>query len=170
MPAVTGNLKDIIGSSMDGREGVLIFTLNAANVVVGNGGVRPDTPYEVTPSSSGDFTVNLEATTGMFMDAWYTVSVRWLQGANGPQGRAAALESFLDLQVRVPSGGGRIDQLLSQGHGPGGAPGPNGRVVWVSQSPPSKPRPWQLWLQQEPGENPDPFDPKNTGNLHEWRP
>lgn len=166
MATVTGNLKDIVGASMDSREAVILFTLNSPNVVVGSGGLRPDAPYEVTPSSNGDFTVNLEPTVNMFNDAWYTISIMWLQGAFGPEGEGAALQGFLDMQLRVPSGGGRFDQLLTRR--PGGNPGPNGRVVWVSQDPPSKPHRFMLWLEQEPGPNPDPFDPRNTSDLKEW--
>lgn len=169
MANVTGNLLDIGGNTMISREAVILFTLNSPNVMVGSGGVRPDNTREVVPDSNGDFSVNLEPTVNMFKDAWYNISIRWLQGADGPQGKAAALEGFMDLQLRVPSGGGRLDQLVTMG-GPGGTPGPNGRVVWVSQTPPSNPRPWMLWLEQEPGDSPDPFDPKNTSDLHEWRP
>lgn len=106
----------------------------------------------------------------MVLDAWYTVSVLWLQQSDSSIRKPAAMSSYLDLKIRVPSSGGSIGKLWDLSANGGGTPGPNNRVVWVSQSPPSKPRPWMLWLQQEPGENPDPFDPKNTSNLHEWRP
>lgn len=167
MATVTGNLKDIVGASMDSREAVILFTLNSPNVVVGSGGLRPDAPKEVTPGSNGDFSVNLEPTVNMFNDAWYTISIMWLQGADGPQGKAAALQGFLDIRLRVPSGGGTLDQLLTR-EPAGGRPGPNGRVVWVSQTAPPRPHKFMLWLEQEPGPTPDPFDPKNTSNLKEW--
>lgn len=160
MPEVTGNLRDITNGSLDSREGTVIFTLSSTGLVVGNGGIRPDNSREVEPNpETGEFSINLVQTTNMVNDAWYNVSVRWL-------GDAAALTGYLDLKVRVPASGGRLDELID----PFAQAGPNGRVIWVSQSPPPKPKPWMLWLQQEPGPNPDPFDPKNTSNLWEWRP
>lgn len=169
MATVTYNLRDIVGATMTDRKGVVAFTLNNPNVVVGTGGLRPDMSYKSTPASDGTGSVNLEPTVNMFADAWYTVSILWLQQELVDSSRGAALESFLGLQVRVPAGGGRLDQLLSPPGG-GSGPGPNNRVVWVSQTAPPNPRPWMLWLEQEPGDNPDPFDPRNTSNLKEWRP
>ncbi|QRQ79091.1 hypothetical protein [Glutamicibacter protophormiae] len=170
MAEVTGNLKDITGGLMDSREGVVCFTLNAGNIRVSNDNVIPDNTREAVPNASGEFSINLEPTDQMVMDAWYTISVLWIQQPDGGHRKPAAMTSYLDLKIRVPSSGGPIGELWDLSAGAGGKPGPNNRVVWVSQTPPSKPRPFMLWLQQEPGESPDPFDPKNTSNLHEWRP
>lgn len=170
MALVTGNLKDITGGTFGSREGVVCFTLNAGNIRVGADNVVPDNTREATPDpETGEFSIHLEPTDEMALEAWYTISVLWLQQSDGGVRRPAAMSSFVDLKIRVPASGGKIGQLIDAAGGGGGS-NPNNRIVWVSQSPPSKPRPWMLWLQQEPGPNPDPFDPKNTSNLHEWRP
>ena len=173
MATVTGNLKDITGGLFNNRQGVVCFTLNRGNIRVGADNVVPDNTREVIPNEdTGEFSINLEPTTEMALDAWYTISVLWLQQSDSGTRQPAALASYLDLKIRVPSSGGSIGDLydLTAGGGGGGGSNPNGRVVWVSQTPPSNPRPWMLWLEQEPGPDPDPFDPKNTSDLHEWRP
>lgn len=173
MASVTGNLHDITGGLLDSREGVICFTLNAANIRVPSDGVIPDNTREAIPDpTTGDFQINLEPTDQMALDAWYTISVLWLQQSDSGHRKPAALSSYLDLKIRVPSSGGAIGSLWdpTAGGGGGGGANPNNRVVWVSQTPPSKPRPWMLWLKQEPGPNPDPYDPRNTSDLHEWRP
>lgn len=169
MAAVTGNLKDITGGTFGSREGVIQFTLNAGNIRVGSGNVIPNNTREVVPDfDTGEFSINLEPTEAMALDAWYTVSILWLQQSESGVREPAALASYVDLKIRVPSGGGRIDELWDSGGG-GGTPGPNSRVVWVSQTAPANPHRFMLWLEQEPGPTPDPFDSRNTGNLKEWR-
>ena len=167
MALVTGNLKDITGGLMDTREGVIQFTLNQGNIRVGADNVIPDNTREAVPAADGSFSINLEPTVEMALDAWYTLSVLWLQQPDTSARQPAALTSYIDLKIRVPSSGGTIGQLIGGG---GGGANPNNRIVWVSQTPPANPTPWLLWLEQEPGPNPDPFDPKNTSDLHEWRP
>lgn len=161
MPEVTGNFRDITNGSLDSKEGVVVFTLNDTNLQVSGGGIRPDNSREAVPdASTGDFTINLAQTTNMVKDAWYDVSVEWL-------GEDEPLIGYLGIKIRVPSGGGQLDQLIDHS-GQGG--GPNRRIVWVGQSPPARPYPFMLWLKQEPGPNPDPFDERNTSDLYEWRP
>lgn len=167
MAEVTGNLKDITGGLLDSRQGVVQFTLNQGNIRVSNDNVIPDNTREAVPNASGEFSINLEPTDQMALDAWYTVSVLWLQQPDSGFRKPAAMVSYLDLKIRVPSSGGPIGSLWDAS---GGAAGPNNRVVWVSQTAPSKPRPFMLWLKQEPGPNPDPFDSRNTSDLYEWRP
>lgn len=170
MATVTGNLKDITGGLLDSREGIIQFTLNQGNIRIGGDNVVPDNTRGVVPdSTTGEFSINLEPTDQMALDAWYSISVLWLQQDDGGFKKPAALASYLNLKIRVPSSGGSIGQLIDLSAG-GGVSNPNNRIVWVSQEPPSNPRPWTLWLEQEPGPTPDPFDPKNTSNLHEWRP
>src|SRR5690554_2772390 len=167
MATVTGNLKDITGGSLNSREGIIQFTLNQGNIRVGNDNVIPDNTRAAVPDPiTGEFSINLEPTVEMALDAWYLLSVLWLQQDDGGFKKPAALTSYVDLKIRVPSSGGTIGQLM------GGAEGSNGnnRIVWVSQTAPSNPRPFMLWLEQEPGLGPDPFDPRNTSNLYEWRP
>lgn len=169
MATVTGNLKDITGGTFGSREGVIQFTLNAGNVSVGSGSVIPDNTRETTPDfDTGDFTINLMPTDSMALDAWYSVSVLWLQQSDSGIREPAALASYVDLKIRVPSSGGPIDELWDAG-GNSGSPSPNSRVVWVSQTEPENPHRFMLWLEQEPGPTPDPFDSRNTGNLKEWR-
>ena len=171
MPAVTGNVQSITGSSMDARDVVVRFTLNQGNIRVPSSGLRPDMWQDVTPDpSTGDFSINLQQTTDMALDAWYTVQILFQQSPSSTNGAGMALISYVDLKIRVPAGGGELSELIDySAGGGGGAPGPNGRIVWVSQTPPPAPRPFMLWLQQEPGATVDPFDPRNTGILHEWR-
>lgn len=163
MATVTGNALDITGGSMDSREVKVVFTLNQTNIRMVTGGLRPDNSVKVTPESNGDFDVKLEPTTGMALDAWYDVSLEWLQGG-------VPLAGWLGVKIRVPAAGGRIDQLVDLSAGGGGGGNFNGRIVWVGQSPPVRPYPFMLWLEQEPGPDPDPLDPRNTSILHEWRP
>lgn len=167
---VTGDLKDITGLIMEAKEGVVRFTLNQPNLVSGTGGVRPDSTWEAPISSDGTFTINLERTDTMMLDAYYTVTVLWLQQTPSGLTKPAALTGYLDMKIRVPAGGGRLDKLVDPSAGGPGAGGPNNRIVYVSQTRPTQVRPWMLWIQMEPGENPDPFDPKNTGILYEYRP
>ena len=171
MATVTGNLKDITGGLFNTRQGVICFTLNRGNIRVGAGNVVPDNTREAVPDeNTGEFSINLEPTDQMALDAWYTISVLWLQQSATGSRQPAALASYLDLKIRVPSSGGSIGDLYDPTAGGGGGANPNGRVVWVSQTPPPNPWPWMLWLEQEPGPDPDPFYPKNTLDLHEWRP
>jgi len=167
---VTGNLKDITGGLMDSREGIVQFTLNQGNIRVSSGNVIPDNTRGTKPEADGSFSINLEPTDQMALDAWYTVSVLWLQQDDSGFKKPAALASYLNLKIRVPSSGGSIGQLYDPNAGGGGGSNPNNRIVWVSQTAPSNPRPWMLWLKQEPGPNPDPFDSRNTSDLYEWRP
>lgn len=174
MATVTGNLKDITGGLMDSREGIVQFTLNQGNIRVSGDNVVPDNTRGATPDpSTGEFSINLEPTDQMALDAWYTISVLWLQQDDSGFKKPAALASYLDLKIRVPSSGGSIGQLIDPtagGGGGGGGANPNNRIVWVSQTAPSNPRPFMLWLKQEPGPTPDPFDERNTSDLYEWRP
>lgn len=167
MATVTGNLKDITGGLLATREGVVQFTLNQGNIRVNGDNVIPDNTREAIPDpTTGEFSINLEPTDQMALDAWYTVSILWLQQSDSGHQKPAALTSYVDLKIRVPSSGGSIGQLL----GGGGGGNPNNRIVWVSQTAPSNPSPFMLWLKQEPGPAPDPFDPQNTSDLYEWRP
>ena len=170
MPAVTGSLNTITGIPLaDSRDAVIRFTLNQGNVR-NNSRVIPDMWYDVTPNpDTGEFEVQLQQTTDMFLDAWYEVSVHFQQSPSSTNASGMAMISYLGLRIRVPSSGGDIAELVDFGAGAGGTPGPNNRIVWVSQTPPSHPRPFMLWLEQEPGATVDPFDPRNTGVLHEWR-
>ena len=164
MALVSGSVLDLTAGSMDPLEIEVVFTLNAPNTYAAGssaGRIIPTEPAVIKPDSSGDFTVNLAVTTAMVNEGWYNLQLRWLGADSG-----TALIDFPDWQIIVPSAGGNLGDLVVNTAG-GGIH--NSRVVWVSQTAPPYPRKFMLWLQQEPGESPDPYDPANTGNLYEWR-
>lgn len=159
MPAVTGSIHDIIGSRMSGKEVELLFTLNSPNIRSG-GDIHPTEPVSVIPSEAdGSFTVNLMQTTSMMFDAWYSLQIRWLGSTAG-----AALIDFPGWKIRVSSGGGRLDQMLS-----GDEPGFNRRMVWVSLTePPTNLPAFSLWLHSDP-DDPDNSNYQSSGKLYELR-
>lgn len=159
MPAVTGSLHDIIGSRMTGKEAVILFELNGPNIRSG-GDIHPTETVRVTPSElDGSFTVNLMQTTSMMTDAWYKIRIRWLGTEAG-----SALIDFPDWKIRVPSGGGRLDQMFSADE-----PGFNRRMVWVSlTSPPTNLPAFSLWLHSDP-DDPDNTNYQSSGKLYELR-
>lgn len=153
MAVVTGNLKDIGGAAMANRNGVVKFTLNAGNLTASGGGLRPDNTQTVTPTSDGTFSTNLEATAGMMLDAWYNVRVEWLDNVGN-------LITYMEFQIKVPSGGGVLSDLIEVG-GSGNA---NPLIWWVGLTAPPSRR--YLWLHTNPA---DPDDPANTGDVRQWR-
>ena len=167
---VSGNFNDITGGSFDSREGMLEFTLNSMSLQAG-GMVVPDNKRSFKPDADGSFSVTLATTHDMLSDAFYTVRAGWLQQDDNGAQRPAHLRAEMVFCIRVPAGGGRIDKLVDPTITPTGMPTRiNPGMVYVSQTAPPKPIPWMLWLQQEPGATPDPFDTKNTGLLKQWRP
>lgn len=154
MAVVTGNLKDIGGASMANRNGVVKFTLNAGNITASGGGLRPDNTQTVTPTSDGTFSTNLEATTGMLLDAWYNVRVEWLDNAGN-------LITYMEFQIKVPAGGGVLSDMIELG---GGGRGANPLIWWVGLTAPPSRR--YLWLHMNPADN---TDPAGTGDVRQWR-
>lgn len=159
MPNVTGNVRDIAGSAMDGKQIQVIFELIQPNANGAN--LYPTEPKVITPGADGSFSVSLAQTSNMVDAGGYRMRMRWIgSDAN------ATLIDFPDWLIVVPSSGGSLGDLITS---PGGAPGgTNARMVYVSLSAPPKNRPWSLWLQS------DPDDPSNTnrqssGNLYELR-
>jgi hypothetical protein len=152
MPNVTGNLTDVGGGHLVGKIPEIHFTLNAPNSKAGV--MLPTEPVTVAPASDGSFTVPLQSTTDMLDDAWYTLSIQWLD-AGGNYVKA----DFPDWALQVPTAGGVFSDLF-------GKPPTNQRMVYVSLTPPDDPRPFTLWLEQDPT---DPDNPLNTGVLSEWR-
>ncbi|MCS3494054.1 hypothetical protein M2368_003082 [Arthrobacter sp. JUb119] len=152
MAVVTGNLKDIGGAAMGNRNGVVKFTLNAGNVTASGGGLRPDSTQTVTPSADGTFSTNLEPTVSMLADAWYMVRIEWLDNVGN-------LISYLEFQIRVPSSGGVLSDLIELGAG-----GANPLIWWVGLTAPPTRR--YLWLHMNPADN---TDPAGTGDVRQWR-
>ena len=153
MATVTGNLKDIGGATMANRNAVVKFTLNAGNITASGGGIRPDNTQTVTPGADGTFSTNLESTTGMLLDAWYNVRVEWLDNVGN-------LITYMEFQIRVPSGGGVLSDLVEVGlRGRG-----NQMIWWVGlAAPPSR---GYIWLHTDPSNN---NNPANTGDVRQWR-
>lgn len=149
---VTGNLDEVSGGHLVGKIPEIHFTLNAPNAKAG--ALIPTEPKTVQPDSNGAFTVNLETTTDMMDDAYYTVSIQWLD-AGGNYVKA----DFPDWKLQVPTGGGSFTNLF-------GGPPKNQRMVYVSLTPPPNPRNLTLWLKANPANENDPL---NTWDLTEWR-
>lgn len=152
MPNVTGKLTDISGGHLDGKIPEIHFTLNAPNAKAGV--MLPTEPRTVQPDSNGTFTVNLESTVDMMDDAWYTVSIQWLDAAGN-----YVKADFPDWELQVPSGGGSFSDLF-------GRPPKNSTWFYQSLSAPADPEKWSHWLKDDPL---NPANPLNTGDLYQWR-
>lgn len=152
MPNVTGNLTDVGGGHLVGKIPEIHFTLNAPNAKAGV--MLPTEPKTVQPGTDGSFTVNLQSTVDMMFDAWYTLSIQWLDGAGN-----YVKADFPDWKIEVPTGGGSFSDLF-------GKPPQNTAMIYVSLSAPEKPQKWMFWLKDDPT---DPDNPLNTGKLHQWR-
>ncbi|WOH20120.1 hypothetical protein IRJ34_07290 [Paenarthrobacter sp. GOM3] len=154
MAVVTGNIKDVVGGSFTGKFPQLLFTLNAPQTKEG-GVIFPQEPVKVTPAANGSWSVDLAPTVEMLDDAWYTVQIVWVKSIVP---RTFGGYNFPDWQLQVPLTGGAFSDLF-------GKPPKNTRMVYVSLAPPTDPRPFTLWLKDDPS---DPANPLNTGNLYEW--
>jgi len=152
MPNVTGTITDVGGGHLVGKYPEIHFTLNKPNSKAGK--MHPTQPLTVVPASDGTWTAALESTIDMMDDAWYTVSIQWLDDAGN-----YVKADFPDWKLEVPTAGGVFSNLF-------GRPPANTRMVYVSLTAPTDPRPFTLWLKQNPD---DPNDPLNTGELYEWR-
>lgn len=164
MAIVNGSMKDIVNASMAGRAAKLFFRLNDTGVAsVGSnaGTVYPADEQPVSPSSStGNFSIDLQTTTSMLHEAFYTLRLEWLEGG-GP-----GLD-FPNWQIRVPADGGRIDRLITLGPPSGGWGGslPNLSLVLMGLTRPENLQVGQLWWQTDP-EDPNNLNGKNTGRIY----
>lgn len=167
MPDLTGNIRDIAGASMVGKQVELIFTLNAPNVVRSGawaGRVVPTEPVSVIPDGTGDFTVTLTDTTTLLNEGWYTLSIEWLRPGT-PEKPGFGPIDFPDWRILMPSSGGTIQDLITDSQGrPGGS---NGAFIWVGLTAPINPRPFTYWIQSNPD---DATALNNTGDIKQWRP
>ncbi|QOT16473.1 hypothetical protein [Paenarthrobacter sp. YJN-5] len=152
MPAVPGNLTEVNFGHLVGKAPEIIFTLNAPNAKPGV--MIPTEPVSVAPAGDGSFTANLQSTEDMMDDAWYTVSIKWLDSP-GKYVKA----DWPDWQLRVPLGGGTFSDLF-------GRPPKNSLMFYVSLSAPTNVPQGSWWLEDDPA---DPDNPLNTGNLHQLR-
>jgi hypothetical protein len=152
LPTVTGTLTEIAGGHLAGKFPELVFALNKPGITGST--VYPTEQATITPASDGTFTVSLADTTKMLDDSYYTLSIQWFD-RSGNFNRI----DYPEWQIRVPSSGGPIGDLRGNAS--------NLSMVYVSTTPPDKPVPFMLWLEQDPA-NPDPYDPANTGKLYRW--
>jgi hypothetical protein len=152
MATVTGTLTDVGGGHLAGKYPELVFELNAPNLK-GSAGIHPTEPFRVSPASDGTWSADLVSTTDMNYAAWYTLSIRWMD----PAGNFVRVD-YPDWKFEVPTTGGPLATFA-------GKPS-NQRMVYVSITPPTDPRPYTLWLRKNPD---NPKDPAGDGNLYEWR-
>ncbi|MCP1414415.1 hypothetical protein [Paenarthrobacter sp. A20] len=150
---VPGNVTEISGNHLSGRNLEVHFTLNAPQAKSGK--IFPTQPLTVAPASDGSFTANLESTTDMMDDAWYTVSIQWLDS-----GGNYVKADFPDWQLNVPTGGGSFSDLF-------GRPPKNTLMFYVSLTAPVNPPKNSAWLKDDPT---NPENPLNTGELYLRRP
>lgn len=164
MAIVSGSMKDIVNVSMANRQAKLFFRLNGPSVAVvgaNAGTVYPTEEQSVTPdSSTGNFSIDLQTTTSLLTDAWYTMRLEWLEGG-GPG------MDFPGWQLRVSNEGGRLDQLITLGPPQGGWGGslPNLSLVMIAPEQPDNLQVSQFWLESDP-DDPDNLNGKNTGRLY----
>ncbi|MDJ0321650.1 hypothetical protein [Pseudarthrobacter sp. PS3-L1] len=158
MPNVTGELKDIVGSTLVSRVGRLRFRLVEPSIVgsgVSAGRILPTADVLVAPDSVGAWNVNLASTATLLNDAYYTLSIEWIEPG-------MPLTDFPDWEIRVGSRGGPLSDFIEFGGGrPSG--GPNLSMVLLSLTEPPGLRRGQLWWQTNPD---DPTDPRNTGRIY----
>jgi len=152
MPNVTGNLTDVGGGHLVGKYPEIHFTLNGPHAKAGV--MLPTQPLTVQPASDGSFTAPLQSTEDMLDDAWYNVSIQWLDSAGN-----YVKADFPDWNLQVPTGGGSFSDLF-------GRPPKNTAMIYVSLSAPDNPRKWTFWLKDDPTNTANPL---NTGNLYQWR-
>ncbi|MHC6176249.1 hypothetical protein [Glutamicibacter sp. X7] len=162
---VSGSVTDIVEQMMADRVVQLVFRLQAPNVQTGAGTVGriyPTAEHRVTPNAtSGFFSVDLAVTTAMLIDGWYELGIVWAD-SEGP------VWDHPQWQIRVPDGGGSINNLITLGPPGGGWGGqlPNLSLVLVSLTKPDNLQVGQLWLQAAAGEHASANPALNTGKLY----
>lgn len=162
MPAITGNVKDIVDASMSSKVAKLVFYLSDPSVQAastGAGTIHPTAEKEVVPASDGSFSVNLVRTDTMLNDAWFVLRIEW----NEP---AWPAKDFPEWQIRVDSSGKINEKIyLAPPSGGWGGPVANLSLVLVALTKPDNLQVGQLWLQSAPAEFNNPESPLNTGKL-----
>ena len=165
MALVTFSMKDIVNASMANRAAEVFFQLNEPGVAtVGSnaGTVYPTEVQSVKSGASGSMSIDLQTTTSMLHDAYYTMRLEWLDGKSPGK-------DFPGWQLRVPVGGGRLDQLVTLGPPSGGGWGgslPNLSVVLMGLTLPENLQVGQYWWKTDPND-PNNVNGKNTGQILE---
>lgn len=156
MPLVTFDLIDIVGETFVSRVGRVLFWLNDPSIVaVGTykGRLLPTSHAEVIPASTGKCSVDLNSTTSLGVDTYYKMRIEWNEST-------MPAKDYPDWQIRVGSGGGSLDDLLTSG---GGSGGPNLSLVLYGLTEPPNLAPGQLWWKTSVL---DPYGPANTGLIY----
>lgn len=141
MATVTGTLTNFGLAALVGFSPRIIFAPNT--VAVSPDRIMAKQPIVVPVGPSGNFSVELAATVNLRPEAWYDISIEYLN----PDGGYSSLD-FAEFKLRVPTAGGDIPDLLDIPAVPA--------QVWVDVNPPTSPTPGTLWL------NP------STGDLKRW--
>lgn len=163
MAIVNGSLKDIVNESLASRQGKLIFQLNEPSVAATgafSGAIYSTAEKSVNAAAStGNFSVDLQTTTSLLNDAWYTLRIEWLDTEGGSM-------DFPGWQIRVPISGGSIDKLITLGPPNGGWGGslPNLSIVQMALTRPDNLQVGQLWWKTDP-DDPNNLNGKNTGRI-----
>ena len=155
--AVTGKLSDFGLQPVAGLYPEIEFVASGPAVASG-GRLLITEPVRTTPTSDGDFTVNLQTSDDVVpLGTHYTMNVKWLDSA----GNYVRVDSP-NWKMRVPTGGGAIADLIQL---------PFGAALVVTS--PTAPPLWlglaAKWLQMDPNDPNNPTNPANTGDLYEVR-
>lgn len=163
MPALSGNVKDLVDASMASNVVELVFRLNTPNVqATGSsaGTIHPTADYSVIPTASGSFSFNPVRTDTMLSDAWLELGIVW-------QGSKAASWDYPQWQIRVDSAGPINEKIfLRPPNGGWGSPLANLSLVLVALTRPDNLQVGQLWLQAAPESHNSPDPALNTGKLY----
>lgn len=163
MAEVTGSIKDILDGSLANRQVEIIFRLNSANIQTIAGTlarINPTAEVKVTPNAStGFFNVDLTPTEVMLFDAYYTITIRWVDGS-------APEMDFPGWQLRVTREGGTLTEMLVLGppQGNWGGPIANLSMVLVALTQPENLQVGQLWLKASSHTSSN--EALNTGKLY----
>jgi hypothetical protein len=112
---------------------MLRFVPSSAAVTVDT--ILPLREQQVVPSTAGEFSVNLVATSELVSDVWYEVHAEWFE--QHEVGRWTFRDSSrIPGRLRVPVGGGNLATLMELDPVPGS--------IWVGGSPPERIN--QVWI------------------------
>ena len=147
MATIYGKLSDFGLRSLARFRPVVRFTPSGAGVK--GGLLLAGRAVEVPVASNGRFSVELEPTDGVTPEAWYTVSIEYLNEG----GQYTSLD-ILGYRLYVPAPGGQIGDMP-------GAPASVDTVL-VSLAPP--PPGYKGWYLNAPGPGQDPGDPDDPAS------
>lgn len=161
MAIVTGSLRraDMQASGLGMPRVVFYLPTATVSGTLSPGRITPTEPVYAIPDSTGEWTTDLFPTDDMLDGVFYKMRLEWIS----PTGTVGAVMDFPDWDIRVPSGGGSLEDLAG-GSGPGNA-WANQRIVWSSLTAPLRPRRGTMWLLA------DPNNPTNSDVSHpSWEP